>query len=136
MGGAKLLLALALVVTAFGLAACGGDDEDEGGTTTGAEETGTTAEEGGDPILIKTHLEPLKDPEEPTTGQVLPGVHHRRLSFLPGRNIPRRTHAAPGRGHSEAVPLLQWQPDDQLRPERIRPETDRRLGGRERQRPP
>jgi hypothetical protein len=47
-----------------GLAACGDDDGDEGGTTTGAEEvgttaggdeTGTTTEEGGEPILIKTH---------------------------------------------------------------------------------
>ena len=63
MGGAKLLLALALLVTAFGLAACGDDDDDEGGTTTGA---------GGEPILITTHLEPLKNPEETTTGQVLP----------------------------------------------------------------
>ena len=72
MGGVKLLLALALVVTPVGLAACGDDDDDEGGTTTGAEETGTTAEAGGEPIVIKTHLEPLNSPEETTTGQVLP----------------------------------------------------------------
>ena len=80
MGGAKLWLALALVVTAVGIAACGDDDGDEGGTT-GAEEaettargdeTGTTADKGGEPILIKTHLDPLNARGE-TTGEVLSG---------------------------------------------------------------
>ena len=81
MGGAKLWLALAWVVTALGLAACGGDDGDAGGTTTGAEEagtpaggdeTGTSGEEGGEPILIKTHLAPLNARGE-TVGEVLSG---------------------------------------------------------------
>ena len=72
MRGAKLLLALASVVTALGLAACG-DDDDDGGTTTGAGEveTGTTASEGGEPIRIKTHVA-AQGPEEMTTGDVLP----------------------------------------------------------------
>jgi hypothetical protein len=72
LGGAKLWLALAWVVTALGLAACGGDDGDAGGTTTGAEETGTTAEEGGEPILIKTHVDPVNARGE-TTGDVRSG---------------------------------------------------------------
>jgi hypothetical protein len=81
LGGAKLWLALAWVVTALGLAACGGDDGDEGGTTTGAEEagttaggdeTGTSAKESGEPILIKTHLAPLNARGE-STGEVLSG---------------------------------------------------------------
>jgi hypothetical protein len=70
LGGVKLLLAVALVVTPSALAACGGDDGDESATTTGAE-TGTTAEEGGESILIKTHVD-AQDPEEMTTGEVLP----------------------------------------------------------------
>ncbi len=74
-------LAVALVVAAIGLAACGDDDGDEGGTTTDAEEagttaggdeTGTTAEESGEPILIKTHLAPL-NAEGESFGEVLPG---------------------------------------------------------------
>jgi hypothetical protein len=84
MGGAKLLLALALVVTALGLAACGDEDEDEGGTTAGAEEIGTTAEEGGEPILIKTHVAALEDPDDMTTGEVLPGSTIGDSAFCPG----------------------------------------------------
>ena len=81
MGGAKLWLALAWVVTALGLAACGGDDGVEGGTTTGAEEagttaggddTGTSAKGSGEPILIKTHVAPLNARGE-TVGKVLSG---------------------------------------------------------------
>jgi hypothetical protein len=81
LGGARLWLALAWVVTALGLAACGGNDGDEGGTTTGAEEagttaggdeTGTSAKESGEPILIKTRLAPLNARGE-STGEVLPG---------------------------------------------------------------
>jgi hypothetical protein len=92
LGGAKLLLALALVVTASGLAACGDDDGDEGGTTPGAEEvgttaggdeTGTTAKEGGESILIKTHVAP-QGPEEMTTGEVLPASTIGDSAFCPG----------------------------------------------------
>jgi|SRR6185503_762470 hypothetical protein len=49
-----------LMVSLLGIAACSDDDDDAdadaGGTTT---ETGTTGKEGGEPILIKTHLPPL-----------------------------------------------------------------------------
>jgi hypothetical protein len=51
----------ALVVTALGIAACGDDDGDE---------TGTTAEKGGEPILIKTHVAPLNARGE-TVGEAL-----------------------------------------------------------------
>ena len=45
------------MVSLLGIAACSDDDDaDAGGTTT---ETGTTGKEGGEPILIKTHLPPL-----------------------------------------------------------------------------
>jgi hypothetical protein len=72
---------MALAVAAIGLAACGDDDGDEGRPTTGAEEagttaggdkTGTSAKEGGEPILIKTHVAPLNAREE-TFGEVLSG---------------------------------------------------------------
>jgi hypothetical protein len=81
LGGAKLWLALAWVVTALGLAACGGDDGDESGATTGAEkagttaggdETGTSAKESGEPILIKTHVASFNARGE-TMGEVLSG---------------------------------------------------------------
>ena len=69
-----------LMISVLGLAACG-DDDGDGGTTTGAEETGTTAgrdetgtsaKDGGEPILIKTHLAPLNARGE-STGEVLSG---------------------------------------------------------------
>jgi hypothetical protein len=60
---ARHWLALALVVTALGIAACG----DNGG-----DETGTSGKEGGEPILIKTHLAPLNARGE-STGEVLSG---------------------------------------------------------------
>ena len=62
-----------LVVAAISLAACG-DDEGESGTTAAAEGTATTADESGEPILIKTHVTFLKDPtpDVQTTGEILP----------------------------------------------------------------
>jgi len=77
-------LAMALAVTALGLAACGDDDADQDGATTGtgeaattagAEETGTTAEAGGESILIKTHVTFVEHPtpEAQTTGEILSG---------------------------------------------------------------
>ena len=75
----KTAFRVLLTMSLLGLAACGGGDE--GGTTTGAEETGTTAgrdetgtstKDGGEPILIKTHVAPLNARGE-TTGEVLPG---------------------------------------------------------------
>ena len=64
----KTAFVVLLTVSLLGIAACD-DDGDESGTTTGAEEAGTTAggdetgtsvKEGGEPILIKTHVAPLQ----------------------------------------------------------------------------
>ena len=107
MGGAKLWLALAWVVTALGLAACGGDDGVEGGTTTGAEEagttaggddTGTSAKESGEPILIKTHVAPLNARGE-TVGEVLSGSTIGDSAFCAGG----RFIDAPTRGDPQAL---------------------------------
>src|SRR4051794_35255328 len=77
----KTSFTVLLMTSLLGLATCGDDDGDEGGTTTGAEETGTTAggdetgtsaKDGGEPILIKTHLAPLNARGE-STGEVLSG---------------------------------------------------------------
>jgi hypothetical protein len=98
LGGAKLSLALALVVGAVGLAACSDDDGDEGGTATGAEEagttagedeTGTSAKEGGEPILIKTHLAPVNASGE-TTGEVLSGSTIGDSAFCVGGRFGER----------------------------------------------
>ena len=106
--GAKLWLALALAVTAIGLAACGDDDGDEdgtvtgagdAGTTTGGDETGTTAEAGGDPILIKTHVVFLEDPSAKveTMGEVLPGSTIGDSAFCAGGRFSDR-HGEPPLG--------------------------------------
>ena len=106
MGGAKLWLALAGVVTALGLAACGGDDGDEGGTTTGAEEagttaggdeTGTSAKKSGEPILIKTHVAPLNARGE-TTGEVLSGSTIGDSAFCAGGRFIDAPEKPPGTG--------------------------------------
>jgi hypothetical protein len=110
LGGAKLLLALASVVTALGLAACGDDDGDGGGTTAGGDETGTTAKEGGEAILIRTHLAPLKDPEEMTTGDVLPASTIGDSAFCPGGTF-RDAATEPG---SEVVTRAFRCPDGSL----------------------
>jgi len=77
----KIPFTVLLMVSLLGIAACSDDDGDEGGTTTGAEEAGTTAggdetgtsgKEGGEPILIKTHMAPLNARGE-TVGEVLSG---------------------------------------------------------------
>jgi len=77
----KIPFTVLLMVSVLGIAACSDDDGDEGATTTGAEEAGTTAggdetgtsgKEGGEPILIKTHMAPLNARGE-TTGEVLSG---------------------------------------------------------------
>ena len=98
MGGLKLLLALALAVGAVGLAACSDDDADESGTTAPAEEagttagedeTGTSAKEGGEPILIKTHLAPVNASGE-TTGEVLAGSTIGDSTFCVGGQFGER----------------------------------------------
>jgi len=77
----KTRFTVLLMVSLLGIAACDDDEGDEGGTTTGAEEAGTTAgggetgtsgKEGGEPIMIKTHLAPLNARGE-TVGEVLFG---------------------------------------------------------------
>src|SRR3954447_20982459 len=77
----KTAFTVLLMISLLGLAACGDDEGDEAGTTTGTEETGTTAgrdetgtsaKDGGEPILIKTHLAPLNARGE-STGEVLSG---------------------------------------------------------------
>jgi hypothetical protein len=72
-------VAVALTVTATGLAACGGDDGDEGGTTAapGVDATSTQAAEGGKPILIKTRV-------DIPTGKVLGGSSIGDSPFCPG----------------------------------------------------
>jgi hypothetical protein len=96
---AKLWLPLVLAVTAIGLAACGDDDGDEGGTTAGADETGTTAEEGGEPILIKTHLTFLENPNAKVgaRGEVLPGSTVGDSAFCAGGRFSDR-HGEPPLG--------------------------------------
>ncbi len=66
----KTAFTVLLMASSLGIAACGGDD-DEGGTT-GAQGTGTSAKEGSEPILIKTHVV-SPNPEEPPSGEVLSG---------------------------------------------------------------
>jgi hypothetical protein len=77
----KTALTVLLMVSLLGIAACNDDDENEGATTTGAEEaettaggdeTGTSGKEGGEPILIKTHVASLNARGE-TTGEVRSG---------------------------------------------------------------
>jgi hypothetical protein len=72
----KTAFAALLMVSLFGIAACGGggDDADEGGTTASpdVETTSTTAAESNEPILIKTHLAP-PNAQGKTSGEVLSG---------------------------------------------------------------
>jgi hypothetical protein len=71
---AKTALAVLLLVSLLGIAACSHDDADEGGTTTSpdVETTATTVAERHEPILIKTHLAPLTA-QGKTSGEVLTG---------------------------------------------------------------
>ena len=74
MVGIKAALAALLMVSFLGIAACSDDDGDEGGTTASpdVEPTSTTVTEGNEPILIKTHLGPVKK-QGKTSGEVLSG---------------------------------------------------------------
>jgi hypothetical protein len=88
-----LVLVLVLAVTAIGLAACGDDD----GTTTGTDETGTTAEGGGEPILIKTHVTFLEDrtAKVGAIGEVLPGSTIGDSAFCAGGRFSDRRGEPP-----------------------------------------
>jgi hypothetical protein len=68
----KTALAVLLSASVLGIAACDDDDGDQDGAATGAEEAGTTAEEGGERVLIRTHVAP-PNAEGETTGEVLSG---------------------------------------------------------------
>jgi hypothetical protein len=134
MGRAKVWLALALIVTALGLAACGGDDGDEGeppvgaqeaATTAGGDDSGTSAEEGGEPILIKTRLAP-PTAEGQTTGEVLPGSTIGDSAFcaggrlLDGAMVPPdrsvlRTFRCPGGGGTLTITFISTPPDVEQR---------------------
>jgi hypothetical protein len=87
-----------LAVTAIALAACGDDDGDEAGTpAAGAAET--PAEEAGEPILIKTHVEFLDHPkgETMTAGEILPVSTIGDSPFCPGGKFGDR-HGEPPLG--------------------------------------
>jgi hypothetical protein len=79
MARVKIASTVLLMVALLGIAACGDDDEggtttgaQEAGTTAGGDETGTSAKDGGEPILIKTHLDPPNARGE-STGEVRSG---------------------------------------------------------------
>ena len=81
----KTASAVLLMISLLGFAACGDDDGD--GTTTGAEETGTTsAKESGEPIVIKTHLNPPTARGQ-LTGEVRSGSTVGDSAFCAGGNF-------------------------------------------------
>jgi hypothetical protein len=73
----KTAFTVLVMVFLLGIAACSNDDGDEGGTT------GTSAKEGSDPILIKTHVAPLNARDE-TVGEVLSGSTIGNSAFCTG----------------------------------------------------
>jgi hypothetical protein len=66
-----------LMISVLGLAACGDDDGDE---------TGTSAKESGEPILIKTHLDP-PNARGQSTGEVRSGSTVGDSAFCAGGNF-------------------------------------------------
>jgi hypothetical protein len=80
------LLAVVAALAALSLAviACGDDDGDEDGTTAG---------EGGDAVLIKTHIK--FTPAAPPTGEVLPGSFIGDSAFCPGGRFRDRPAEPP-----------------------------------------
>jgi hypothetical protein len=71
----KSAFTMLLLVSLLGIAACSNDDGDEGGTT--------AANEGSEPILIKTHVAPLNARDE-TVGEVLSGSTIGTSAFCTG----------------------------------------------------
>ena len=136
----KTAFSVLLMVSLLGIAACGDDDGDEGGTTTGAEEAGTaaggdenetSANESGEPILIKTHLAPL-NAEGESTGEVLSGSTIGDSAFCAGGKFLDSACAGAEPVGAEVVPLPRWHPDDHLHLDTTWRETTQRLEGRER----
>jgi len=87
----KTAFAVLLMVSLLGIAACSDDDGDAGGTTAApdVETTSTTAAEGNEPILIKTHLAPLNARGE-STGEVLSGSTIGDSAFCAGGRFGER----------------------------------------------
>ena len=88
---AKVWLALALTVTALGLAACGDDDEDNAApaaeeSNAAAENGGTTGTQDSQPIVIRTHVVFVKNPtpELGARGEILPGSTLGDAAFCTG----------------------------------------------------
>ena len=79
----KSAFTVLVMVFLLGIAACSNDDGDEGGTAAGGDETGTSAKEGSEPILIKTHVAPLNARDE-TVGKVLSGSTIGTSAFCTG----------------------------------------------------
>jgi ABC-type glycerol-3-phosphate transport system substrate-binding protein len=73
----KTAFTVLLMVFLLGIAACSNDDGEEGGTT------GTSAKEGSEPILIKTHVAPQNARDE-TFGEVLSGSTIGNAAFCTG----------------------------------------------------
>ena len=92
----KLLLALALAVAAVGFAACGDDDDgdDSGGSTTGTTDTGTNTQ-GGQAIVIKTHIvfPPMDEPG--AGGKIVSQSTLGDSSFCPGGTFTDHPGQAP-----------------------------------------
>jgi hypothetical protein len=79
----KTAFTVLLMVFLLGIVACSNDAGDEGGTTAGGDETGTSAKEGSEPILIKTHVAPQNARGE-TSGEVLSGSTIGNSAFCAG----------------------------------------------------
>jgi hypothetical protein len=82
----KASFAVLLTVSLLGIAACDDDDDDE---------TGTSAAEGGQSILIKTHVAPLNARGE-TTGEVRSGSAIGDSEFCAGGKFADAPQKTPG----------------------------------------
>jgi hypothetical protein len=108
----KTAFTVLVMVFLLGIAACSNDDGGEGGTT------GTSAKEGSEPILIKTHVAPLNARDE-TFGEVLSGSTIGNSAFCTGGSFIDGPKKPPTRFGGQDLPLLRGQPDDHLHRDRI-----------------
>lgn len=88
----KSAVTVLLMVSLLGIAAC--DDDDDDGTTAAADETATSGKEGGEPILIKTHVNSLNARGE-TTGEVRSGSTIGDSAFCAGGRFADAAEAPP-----------------------------------------